>query len=141
MIGIHETIVGEFDREFAKIPILGFIEGPNQPEWGWANYHIQGFGNFSITVTAFQDQFVVGTFSHGLRDRMVSEWFAYANCVGCRYKEMAEPGSFEWVVEYVKDEFQRHSMWPDKTIIANIMRELKHQLPACCYLGRPGYCL
>lgn len=141
-IGMHECIAIELAAEIAKrIPC--YIEGPPAPTDGWANIHIQGLGNSSITITIWSNKFTIAKFNNSLRTRKIWLEKAYDYCAWKSERLMCEPNSIEMVIECVFKETIHDNSWFygcfDTDLRINSLCDYKKHGPATMFLGRPNY--
>lgn len=140
-VGVHESIALGIAEEIEKT-IPCYVEGPPNPEDGWANVHVDGLGNESVTVTVWSDRILVAQFHNALGYRKMRRDEAYNNVSRRMEKSLDEPNCIDEVVRWVLLSILRY----DSCLFASLSQEEKIRRlnrgkyrPSNMLLGRPYY--
>ncbi len=110
---------------------------------GWANIHIDGLGNASVTISLFGGTIWLANFTNCLLVRK-SRPDHYDHCIRRYSKEMAEPDSVEWIIkhairEIVDDGSVIYNRIPRDIRIQKLWEYHQTRAPASVLFGRPYY--
>lgn len=99
MIGVHERIAFGIAEEIRQT-IPCYVEGPEFPTDGWANVHIDGLGNESVTITIYNDRLILSKFGYALGSRKMRKDWAYGGRYHFHEKLLCNPDSIDWIVRH-----------------------------------------
>ncbi len=141
-VGIHERIISGIAEEISKT-IPCHIEGPPNPENGWAHVHIDGLGNSSVTITAYQDVLILAIFNNSLSFRKMRTDDPYDACTQRFKKEMSETDSVEWIIKLalqeIIDSLSGMNHTTAREIRIELLRRYSRLAPNSVLLGKPYY--
>lgn len=137
-IGLHETIATEIATGIRKL-IPCYVEGPLSPADGWANVHVDGLNDRSVTITVWADRIIFAIFGGGLRRRKDGD----TRLPSCRRvwrsdKLLAEPDCFDWILEKAIFAAVGDEYWSREDRM-KYLRFRGRFAPTSMVLGRPYY--
>lgn len=120
-----------------------YVEGPENPGDGWANVHIDGLGNESVTISIWSDRIILAQFGHALGSRKMRSDWAYSVYGRRLEKPLHEPDCIEWAIKFALKMILEwgscmYNCYDREEKIRRLNIKSKYT-PATMLLGRPYY--